>query len=117
MAYDRTHGIQAPKGHLSSLTTQGQCPRTQTPTTFDQFLVSQMSCGTTGHTGQPRQENDVLKAGARSTTDRGGTLLAREWLAALEVTLSTVLLIVAALLGVSFLRLMRVERGFEAGSH
>src|SRR4029077_5446339 len=36
----------------------------------------------------------------------------REWLVGLEVALSTVLLVVAALLGVSFFRVTNVERGY-----
>ena len=59
------------------------------------------------------QPVDALNSGSRSATESGGKLRAREWLVALEVALSTVLLIVAALLGVSFLRLTNVERGFD----
>lgn len=59
------------------------------------------------------QPVEALKGGARSLTSSGGKLRAREWLVGFEVALSTVLLIVAALLGVSFLRLVGVERGFE----
>ena len=56
---------------------------------------------------------DALLAVSRSSTDSRGKLRAREWLVGLEVALSTILLIVAALLGVSFLRLINVERGFD----
>jgi putative ABC transport system permease protein len=59
------------------------------------------------------QPLDALKAGGRAATESGGRLRAREWLVGFEVALSTVLLVVAALLGVSFLRLTGVERGFE----
>src|SRR5688572_28477552 len=55
----------------------------------------------------------VLQSGSRSSTDSRGKLRAREWLVGFEVALSTILLIVAALLGVSFLRLINVERGFD----
>lgn len=58
------------------------------------------------------QPLDALKAGGRAATESGGRLRAREWLVGFEVALSTVLLVVAALLGVSFLRLTGVERGF-----
>jgi putative ABC transport system permease protein len=59
------------------------------------------------------QPADALTSGSRSATENHGKIRAREWLVGLEVALSTVLLIVAALLGVSFLRVMKVERGFE----
>jgi predicted permease len=59
------------------------------------------------------QPADALTSASRSATESRGKLRAREWLVGLEVALSTVLLIVAALLGVSFLRLMNVERGFD----
>ena len=59
------------------------------------------------------QPVDALKAGGRAATESGGRLRAREWLVGFEVALSTVLLVVAALLGLSFLRLTGVERGFE----
>lgn len=59
------------------------------------------------------QPADALQSGSRSSTESRGKLWTREWLVGLEVALSTVLLIVAALLGVSFLRLMNVERGFN----
>ena len=55
----------------------------------------------------------ALQSGSRSSTESRGKLQSREWLVGLEVALSTVLLIVAALLGVSFLRLVNVERGFD----
>ncbi len=54
-----------------------------------------------------------LTAASRYATGSRAKLRAREWLVGLEVALSTVLLIVAALLGASFLRLMNVERGFD----
>ena len=57
--------------------------------------------------------SEALKAGTRSTTDSGGRLRAREWLIGFEVALSTVLLVVAALLGVSFMRIVNVDRGFD----
>jgi predicted permease len=59
------------------------------------------------------QAADALKSGSRSATEGRSKLRAREWLVALEVALSTVLLVVASLLGVSFLRLMNAERGFD----
>jgi putative ABC transport system permease protein len=59
------------------------------------------------------EPGDVLKSGSRSSTEAGSRVHARELLVGVEVALSTVLLIVAGLLGVSFLRLMNVQRGFD----
>jgi len=56
---------------------------------------------------------DGLKPGSRPATDTTAQLRMRQWLVGLEVALSTGLLILAGLLGVSFFRLMNVERGFE----
>ncbi|HZP48409.1 MAG TPA: ABC transporter permease [Vicinamibacterales bacterium] len=56
----------------------------------------------------------MLRATARSTTgDRGG-LRMRSALLSLQIALSLTLLVVTALLGASFARLMRVDRGFSA---
>jgi len=56
----------------------------------------------------------ALRATAPSTTgDRGGRRM-RSALLALQVALSLTLLVVTTLLGVSFARLMRVDRGFAA---
>jgi predicted lysophospholipase L1 biosynthesis ABC-type transport system permease subunit len=61
------------------------------------------------------QPAEALQSGSRSATESRGKLRAREWLVGLEVALSTVLLIAAGLLGVSFFRLTTVERGFQVG--
>ena len=56
----------------------------------------------------------ALRAGALSTTSDRGGMQARGALLALQVALSLTLLVVTALLGASFLRMMRVDRGFVA---
>ncbi len=56
---------------------------------------------------------DSLKAGAATSTETGGKLYVREVLVSLKVALSTVLLIVGALLMLSFFRVMHVQKGFE----
>ncbi len=56
---------------------------------------------------------DALRSGSRSSTEGRARLRSREWLVGLEVALSTVLLVVAALLGLSFLRLQNVDRGYR----
>src|SRR5262249_25251907 len=61
-----------------------------------------------------RDVEQALRAGALSTTsDRGGTRT-RGALLALQIALSLTLLVVTALLGASFVRLMNVDRGFTA---
>src|SRR5205085_7705210 len=61
-----------------------------------------------------RDLEQSLRAGALSTTvDRGG-MRTRGVLLALQVALSLALLVVTALLGASFVRLMNVDRGFAA---
>ncbi len=59
------------------------------------------------------QPADALRSGSRSATEGGAKLRAREWLVGLEVALSTVLLVAAALLGVSFFHVANVERGYS----
>ena len=59
------------------------------------------------------QPVDALRSSSRSTTEGLGKLRSREWLVGLEVALSTVLLAVAALLGLSFFRVTNVERGYR----
>jgi len=56
----------------------------------------------------------ALRAGALSTTSDRGGMRARGTLLALQVALSLTLLVVTALLGSSFLRVMNVDRGFVA---
>ncbi len=56
---------------------------------------------------------NALRSGSRSYTEDPARLRSREWLVGLEVALSTVLLVVAALLGVSFFRVTNVERGYR----
>jgi putative ABC transport system permease protein len=61
-----------------------------------------------------RDMEQSLRAGALSTTaDRGG-MRTRGMLLALQIALSLTLLVVTALLGASFIRLMNVDRGFAA---
>jgi len=61
-----------------------------------------------------RDMEQSLRAGAVSTTaDRGG-MRTRGVLLALQIALSLTLLVVTALLGASFVRLMHVDRGFTA---
>lgn len=59
------------------------------------------------------EPGDALRSGSRSYTEDRARLRSREWLVGLEVALSTVLLVVAALLGVSFFRVANVERGYR----
>jgi putative ABC transport system permease protein len=56
---------------------------------------------------------DELKSGAR-TTDARGRSLALQTLVALQVAMSVVLLVAAALLGQSLVRLMAVDKGFHS---
>ena len=56
---------------------------------------------------------DALRSNSRSSTEGRARQRSREWLVGLEVALSTVLLVVAALLGVSFFRVTNVERGYS----
>ena len=55
---------------------------------------------------------DALRSGSRSATEGRARQRSREWLVGLEVALSTVLLVLAALLGLSFFRVTNVERGY-----
>ena len=59
------------------------------------------------------EPGDALRSGGRSYTEDRARQRSREWLVGLEVALSTVLLVVAALLGVSFFRVTNVERGYR----
>jgi predicted permease len=59
------------------------------------------------------EPGDALRSGSRSYTGGRARLQSREWLVGLEVALSTLLLVVAALLGVSFFRVANVERGYR----
>ncbi|HJZ97322.1 MAG TPA: FtsX-like permease family protein, partial [Candidatus Solibacter sp.] len=58
------------------------------------------------------QPADALRSGSRGATEGRARQRSREWLVGIEVALSTVLLVMAALLGVSFFRVTSVERGF-----
>lgn len=58
------------------------------------------------------EAGDALRSGSRSATESGARMRVREWLVGLEVALSTVLLVMATLLGVSFFRVTNVERGY-----
>lgn len=55
---------------------------------------------------------DALRSGSRSATQGSAGVRSREWLVGVQVALSTVLLVMAALLGLSFFRVMHVERGY-----
>jgi putative ABC transport system permease protein len=55
---------------------------------------------------------DALRSGSRSSTQGRAGVRSREWLVGVEVALSTVLLVMAALLGLSFFRVTHVERGY-----
>jgi putative ABC transport system permease protein len=61
-----------------------------------------------------RDIEGALRAGALSTTSDRGGMRARDAMLALQIALSLTLLVVTALLGASFLRVMSVERGFVA---
>ncbi|HMD35334.1 MAG TPA: ABC transporter permease [Vicinamibacterales bacterium] len=61
-----------------------------------------------------RNLEQTLRAGALTTTSDRGGLRARAALLALQVALSLTLLVVTSLLGASFTRLMRVDRGFAS---
>ena len=56
----------------------------------------------------------TLRASGSALTSDRSALATRSTLLALQVALSVTLLVVTALLGVSFLRLMNVDRGFDA---
>jgi putative ABC transport system permease protein len=56
---------------------------------------------------------DALRSGSRGATEGRARQRSREWLVGAEVALSTVLLVMAALLGISFFRVTGVERGFS----
>ncbi|HUD98999.1 MAG TPA: ABC transporter permease [Bryobacteraceae bacterium] len=60
---------------------------------------------------------DALRSGSRWYTGDHARLRSREWLVGLEVALSTVLLVVAALLGVSFPPGHECRAGLSCGSH
>lgn len=55
----------------------------------------------------------ALRPGSRGMTAGGGTMRSREWLVGIEAGLSTMLLIGAVLLGLSFLRVTQVEAGYR----
>lgn len=55
----------------------------------------------------------ILKSGGRANTEGRGGLRVRSLLVSLEVGLSAALLVTAGLLGASFLRVMRVDKGFD----
>lgn len=61
------------------------------------------------------QPRETIQSGTHQATDSRGRLRLREWLVGAEVALSAVLLIFGGLLTVSFLRLLRVDKGFETG--
>jgi predicted permease len=56
---------------------------------------------------------EAIKAGSAGSTESPARFRLRDALVSVEVALSTVLLIIGGLLMLSFLRVMRVEKGFE----
>jgi len=58
------------------------------------------------------QPAEALRSGSRSATAGPARQKSREWLVGLEVALSTVLLVMAVLLGLSFFHVTNVERGY-----
>jgi putative ABC transport system permease protein len=56
---------------------------------------------------------DAFRSGSRTATEGRARQRSRGWLVGVEVALSTVLLVLAALLGVSFFRVTNVERGYS----
>lgn len=56
---------------------------------------------------------DSIKAGSAASTESHGGLRLRDALVSVEVALSTMLLMIGGLLMLSFLGVMRVEKGFE----
>ena len=67
--------------------------------------------------GHPSHQRETPPApfgrARRSATEGRGRQRSREWLVGLEVALSTVLLVLAALLGVSFFRVTNVDLGYR----
>lgn len=59
------------------------------------------------------EPQETLKAGSPNSTETGRKLRLGEVMVGIEVALSTVLLIVGGLLMLSFVRVMRVDKGFE----
>ena len=57
---------------------------------------------------------DALRSGSRTATEGRGGLRIREALVALEVGLSATLLVASGLLATSFVRLLNVDKGFDA---
>lgn len=56
---------------------------------------------------------DSIKRASAQSTEGRSRLRLREWMVSAEVGISTVLLIAAGLLGLSFFRLLHVDKGFE----
>jgi putative ABC transport system permease protein len=56
---------------------------------------------------------DSVKSASTRSTEGRSRLRLREWMVSAEVAISTVLLIAGGLLGLSFLRLLHVDKGFE----
>ncbi len=56
---------------------------------------------------------DSVKSASAQSTEGRSKLRLREWMVSAEVAISTVLLIAGGLLGLSFFRLLRVDKGFE----
>jgi predicted permease len=59
---------------------------------------------------------DMLKAAAHTTTGGRRWAAARSWLVGVQIALTTVLLVVGALLVTSFVNVLRVDRGFSTDS-
>src|SRR6202041_2654067 len=56
---------------------------------------------------------DSVKGASTQSTEGRSKLRLREWMVSAEVAISTVLLIAGGLLGLSFFRLLHVNKGFE----
>jgi predicted permease len=77
-------------------------------------LLATLVCGLLPAWRLSRTEpQESLKAASSNSTATGSKLRIREILAGLEVALSTIVLIAGGLLLMSFLRVLKVERGFE----
>jgi predicted permease len=59
------------------------------------------------------EPQESLRAGPANLTESGGKLQIRELLVSAEVALSTLLLVIGGLLMLSFVRVMRVPKGFQ----
>jgi len=85
---------------------------------FSAFIIalSTLVCGIVPAWRLSRTEPlESLKAGSANSSEISRKLRFRELMVSVEVALSTMLLVVGGLLLFSFLRVMRVDKGFEVG--